>query len=118
MDTPAGVPCWHIHHDVLLEWSTEPLSARTYYIHANKPESEHETRLRLMQPVAGELPKTVVAAGEKFYATWKVSVMDWDDYDAARRAFELVLKAHETEIQVLHSQECPNCPWDGYTIFP
>jgi len=118
MDTPAGVPCWHIHHDTLLEWSTEPLLERTHYIYANKHKSEHETRLRLMRPVSGELPKTVVAAGDKLYATREVYHTNWKVYDAARRAFELSLKAHETEIQALHSQECPDCPWDGYTIFP
>ena len=132
MDTPAGVPCWHIHHDTLLEWNTEPLLEREKYIREFKPKSEHETRLRLMRPVAGELPKTVVAAGEKYFAARKKCDAAGEKYSAARKKCDAAgekysaswkkcdaaLKARKAEIEALHAKECPNCPWNGRTIFP
>lgn len=40
---------------------------------------------------------------------------------ARKRARDDYAKAWDVaqaEIEKLHAQECPNCPWDGDTIFP
>ena len=97
---------WHVHHDLLVEPLIEPLKNRIAYIKDNKPEDEIATRLRLLKPVVGGLPTAVAEAGKA--------------YREARKAFDEVVKIHETEILVLHARECPNCPWDNVqqTIFP
>ena len=52
---------WHVHHDVLCEWSDD-IRERIRFIKAHKPKSEHSLRLKLLKPVkgrmAGELTKT------------------------------------------------------------
>ena len=42
----------------------------------------------------------------------------WEAYDKAREAYNKTLNDHKDEIDALHREECPNCPWDGETIFP
>ena len=49
---------WHIHHQELVEWLTEPVRARINYIKENKPADEIELRLRLLKPVLGKIPTT------------------------------------------------------------
>jgi len=38
--------------------------------------------------------------------------------DRAREEYDRALEEHAAEIEALHEQECPDCPWDGQTIFP
>lgn len=35
----------------------------------------------------------------------------------AKRAFFEALNRNRGVIEALHAKECPNCPWDGHTIF-
>ncbi len=138
---PAGVPCWHIHHLALLEWSYWPLNTRAAVIAEYKPEREVETRLRLMRPVRGELPAEVVEAGRQVaeavilyqkaddwvcgegYRPHSTAARDarrkastaWQD---AEEAFVRIQATHADAINALHRAECPDCPWDGTTIFP
>ena len=95
---------WHVHHDRLLEPLTEPIGNRIAYIKANKSKHEVETRLRLLKPVKGRLPWEVVKA--------------WEAYGKAWEAYGKAVLDHKDEIEALHREECPNCPWDGETIFP
>jgi len=46
--------CWHVHHDILLEYCWD-FDRRVEYIKSSKPPEEVETRLRLMKPVEGAL---------------------------------------------------------------
>lgn len=39
-------------------------------------------------------------------------------YDEALRVYNESIERNMSEIELLHSQECPNCPWNGHTIFP
>jgi len=39
-------------------------------------------------------------------------------YERARQTYINTLLTNKTAIEELHQQECPNCPWDGETIFP
>ena len=100
-------PFWHIHHGgFLLEWSDD-IQERIDYIKAHKPPHEVETRLRLLKPVQGALPPKLVKARDAYLAYDKA----WDAYD---KAYDECLP----QIEALHILECPDCPWDGTTIFP
>jgi DNA-binding transcriptional regulator PaaX len=39
-------------------------------------------------------------------------------YGEARRAYDEAYHKHLPEIERLHTEQCPDCPWDGETIFP
>jgi hypothetical protein len=80
---------WHIHHGILFEALSEPVENRITYIKENKPKKEVELRLKLLHKVKNE--KTLKHA------------RDSNDH-------ELLMS--------LHKEECPDCPWDGRTIFP
>ena len=48
----------------------------------------------------------------------------WAAHDQARIAYNRAWAAYDKaradtapEIEALHRQECPDCPWDGTTIF-
>ena len=97
---------WHVHHDVLIEPLTEPIEVRQEYIRRYKPEHEIETRLRLLKPAVGPLPAAYAKKA-------------WAAYDKkAWAAYEKAWAAYAPEIEALHAIECPDCPWDGSSIFP
>lgn len=84
---------WLIHHRILLEALTEPISMRCKYIQANKAPTEIATRLKWMRPVERPdlLPEVVV----KTYADWQKAIKEnWEAIDAR------------------HKAECPGCPFD------
>ena len=169
-------PFWHIHHEVLLEWSDD-IQERIDFIQAEKPKHEVEIRLRLLKPVQGALPPKLVKARDAYLAydkAWdafgkdwdayvkaraafgkdwdafvkasvayakagdaydKASVAydkardaldkagdafgkDWDAYDKAKAAYAKAYDECLPQIEALHILECPDCPWDGTTIFP
>ena len=103
--------CWHIHHNVLLEYLTEPFKNRVKYIKENKPFHEVELRLRLFKKVKGVLPpisaewKKAYAERQKAYAEWQKACAEWQ-------------KKYKKEIEELHKKECLNCPWRNGSIFP
>ena len=125
---------WHIHHETLLEFTTEPIENRITYIKSDKPAYEIETRLRLLKPVKGKLPTAVVEAGEAYGKAWEAcreaweaytKAKAWDAYDKALdaygkagEAYGKALQDHRVEIEALHASECPGCSWNGETIFP
>ena len=130
---------WHVHHDILCEWCYD-FDERVRVIKTTKPANEIETRLRLFQPIRGELPAKVTKACAKYAKAWaeyakaraKVTkaYAEYDkafaEYDKAcakvTKASAKVDKAfaeYATEIKVLHAIECPNCPHNGTEIvFP
>ena len=166
----------HVHHDRLMEWCYD-YEGRRRFILDNKPTEEQELRLRLFQPVKGQLPADLLQAGAAYdqaeatndqaeatcdqawaacdtllearavcdqaWVAWDQAeatllqakaarAQAWAAYDQAeatlsqakaahvqtKAAVYLVIEAHKTEIETLHAQECPNCPWDGKSIFP
>ena len=129
----VGQFAWHVHHDRLVEVLTESIEARQEYIRDAKPEDEIATRLRLLKPVVGELPAAVIDAGRAVTETWgayiearradvkgRVYVEAMRAYAKARMAYGQVLRTHasepNSELNTLHAQECPDCPWDGRSI--
>ena len=127
-------PYWHIHHDTLLEWTTEPIENRIKFIETEKPKDERPLRLKLLRKMKGELPVAANKARRVYDKAGRV----FDDkarrvynkagrvynearraYDEAWRAYDEALSTHEAEINALHAAECePDCPWNGQTIFP
>ena len=134
---------WHIHHDMLCEPLTEPFETRVAYIKSQKRAIEVPTRLRLMKPVRGKLPELDKVSAEllKARAEWEKACAEWEKACAELlKAGAKVLKAgaelnkasaefnkagaeldkalRHPSVLALHAKECPDCPWDGETIFP
>ena len=123
---------WHVHHDTLVEPLTEPLPERQAFIRQHKPTNEIDLRLRLLQLVQGQLPAAVKRAGATYKQAaatyWRAGVAVWQaaatykqaaaTYWRAGVAYKQAVDTHKVEIEALHAQECPNCPWDGESIFP
>ena len=80
---------WHNHHEVICEPRTGPIEERLDYIRKHKPQSERETRLRLIAPVTVELPAALDTA-------WVASVTARAAYDKARAAHNKALAAYDT----------------------
>ena len=99
---------WHVHHDVLVEYC-HSYDERKEFILKNKPESERDLRLKLMQPVKGELPVELVEAWKKYDEAREKFDEAWKKYDEARKKFD-------EEIEALHAKECPDCSWNGERI--
>ncbi len=116
--------CWHCHHEVLLEYCHD-FPGRVDYIRRCKPTHEQKLRLRLFKPVKGELPEEVVKARQAYAGARQAYDEARQAYDEARQACTEAIRAYEKAIaknmpaiKELHTRECPNCPWDGKTIFP
>jgi len=108
---------WHVHHEELMEYCYD-YDERVDYICHRKPAHEVEPRLRLMHPVRGKLPEALIKARAAYDKGWAAYDKAQAAWDKARAAWENALREHKPEIEALHAQECPNCPWDGETIFP
>jgi len=129
----TGTWMWHIHHDGLLEILTEPASARAVFIRGNKPAHEIETRLMRMGPIRNvdripvvvrEAKNTLSEMARQAYgsppstAFQESSSEVWGAYSEATSAYYKACRTHRAEIEALHAEECPDCPWDGKTLFP
>ena len=115
---------WHVHHDKLMEYCTS-YSERVAYIRSEKPAEEVATRLQLFRPVVGDLPAEYLKAQEKWVkarAEWDKARAEWDKVHEqsvkARAEWDKVQEELKPIIEAMHRQQCPNCPWDGVTIFP
>jgi hypothetical protein len=132
MSAKVGDWVWHVHHEILVEPLTEPIENRIAYIKSYKPPEEVPTRLRLMKPVRGDIspPEYWLKAEAKCqeaYAKWEEAYAKWREADAKWQ--EAHAKCQETyakwlaspswkNVEALHAKECPNCPWNGRSIFP
>ena len=103
---------FHCHHDTLFEYVTD-YDERVRYIKEDKPEREQELRLKLFKIIPDDrLPTKLVKAREA--ACDKAG----EAYDKAWEAYVKAREAYKPEIEALHKELCPGCPWDGKTIFP
>ncbi len=59
--------------------------------------------------------KAYKPAREAFGTASKAYKTAWEAYETAWEAYET---AFRTELETLHKELCPDCPWDGQTIFP
>jgi hypothetical protein len=110
---------WHVHHDVLMETSDD-IQERVAYILAEKPKDEIPLRLELLREVRGPLPVEY----DRARVEWNKALFEYDralfEYDKARVEWKKALFEYDKwmdQVDQLHERECPNCPWDGNTIF-
>ena len=122
---------FHLHHDTLFEFCPD-YNERVAYIKRYKPKGDQELRLKLFQLIPEEeLPKPLAEA-ERAYSEAKRACSEADQtlsearlayykaeraYCDAEQALSKTSQACQPEIQTLHSKLCPNCPWNGRTIF-
>ena len=109
---------WHVHHETLIEPLTEPIENRIAYIKEYKPASQVELRLRLLKPVQGELPAALNKAKAALDKAFTARDKAFTAYAKAWAAYVKAGAACMPEIEALHAIECPDCPWDGTSIFP
>ena len=114
MTTRKPYLCWHHYHNGLVFMVTETVEERIKFIRKYKPKKELATRERLIKKVRGKLPPALLRAGtgllaarDKAFAAWVEAAIAWSN------AYEHYMPA----ILALHAVECPDCPWDGKTIF-
>lgn len=89
---------WHVHHETLCEMLTEPLQNRIDYIKWSKDPSEVGLRLKLLTPVLHP---------ERLPSEWEEADQKWEE----------AYQKHLPELEALHKEEHPDCPWNGETIF-
>ena len=129
---------FHVHHDTLLEWCYD-YDRRVEIIKNFKPKQERKLRLRLFKLIPEDkLPVRLLKAGEAYRKAWEAYPKAREAYPKARKAYikarkayikarkayykawEAYYKAEEAytpEIEALHKELCPDCPWDGKSIF-
>jgi len=117
---PVGAMVRHCHHERVIEPLTQPPEKRIAYILSDKPIEEQALRLHLFRPVRAT---AVEAAGATYNAAVEAAGAT---YNAALKAVqatynaavEAVQATYNAALKAVHQAECPDCPWDGRTIFP
>jgi len=115
---------FHVHHDTLFEWCYD-YDKRVEYIKNFKPKQERKIRLRLFKLIPEDkLPVRLRKAGEAYGKAWDAYRKARDIYDKARETYYKAQidsykaeEAYTPEIEALHKELCPDCPWDGKSIF-
>ena len=116
---------FHCHHDKLCEYVYD-YDKRVEAIKRTKPVEEQELRLRLFKMIPDDrLPwrdSPEYLACDKAGAAYDKAGAAYDKavaaYDKAVAAYDKAWAAYnKEELERLHIELCPNCPWDGHTIF-
>ena len=111
---------FHVHHDKLVEWCTD-FEERVSYIKSQKPRSERVLRLRLLKIIPEDrLPTRLLTAQialDKARAELAYNKTKKVAYNRAYDVYDRALAKHMPDLITLHAELCPNCPWDGETIF-
>ena len=91
---------WHVYHDSLLDYCYD-YDGRLQYIEKYKFESEQKLRICLFKLVQHpELLPPALADVQTTYGSRS-----------------LLSKQEKEQVDRRHEIECPNCPWNGKTIF-
>ena len=109
---------FHVHHDILLEYCFD-YEERVKFIKEYKRKSEQKLRLKLFQIIPKDkLPqKGLRACNKACEAYYKARETYNKAFKAYVKGWEAYEKANHKEIIKLHKELCPDCPWDGKTIF-
>ena len=137
----SGV-AFHCHHDRLVEFVTN-YDERVAYIKQEKPPAERPLRLRLFQMVPPERLSAGLAEAvnestrlreesdrlraegnrlwEEGHRLWAEASRLWTEStrlwaESTRLGVENIAQ-HMPELLALHAELCPECPWNGQTIF-
>ena len=115
---------WHVHHNLLAEFLTEPVETRIAYIKTAKPENEIAIRLRWLTPVQNA-PPALVQAWKAYDKAWKTNGKAWKTNDKARGTYYKAWATYDkawaecsAQLEKLHTEQHPSCPWNGKTLFP
>ena len=141
MAKSSGV-AFHCHHDRLVEFVTN-YDERVAYIKQEKPPAERPLRLRLFQMVPPERLSAGLAEAvnestrlreesdrlraegnrlwEEGHRLWAEASRLWTEStrlwaESTRLGVENIAQ-HMPELLALHAELCPECPWNGQTIF-
>lgn len=129
----------HIRHYKLAEQS-DCIEKRIEFIKACKPIEEQELHLKLLKKVKNQQAMQEYDQAHK--RAWKARDQARQEYELAReqawqaydnqtyeqeyeqeyeqalQTYNQALQTYTLAIEALHKLECPDCPWDGHTIFP
>ncbi len=112
----------HCHHYILFEYCYD-YDERVKFIKEYKPKSERKLRLRLFKIV----PEDLIPGRESIeYLAWDKAREAYDKAlkglhktrEACGKAWKAYNAKYEQELIELHEKLCPDCPWNGETIFP
>ena len=108
---------FHVHHDQLMEFCFD-YAERIEYIKNHKPQGEQKLRLRLFRLIPPRrLPQALIGAWEVYDKAREARNKAREACDKAWEARDKAREACMPEIIKLHEELCPNCTWDGKTIF-
>ena len=112
---------FHCHHNQLIECIYD-FNKRVEYIKENKPPEEQSLRLRLFQLIPSDrIPAQDSVEWITYDKAWEAYKKVREAYDKAGEAYvkaeEAYLLKYSQELEELHKELCPDCPWDGKTIF-
>ena len=118
---------FHRSHDRLYEFVYD-YDERVNYIKQHKPADEIELRLRLFKLIPEQL---IPGRNSEEYAAYSKADAAYKAYAAcaaygkadaacskAYAAYAAYDKKYGHEIENLHRKLCPDCTWNGKTIFP
>ena len=112
---------FHCHHDKLVEYVYD-YAERVNVIKRDKPKGEQELRLRLFRMIPEDkVPEEIAAAKKAWGEAWEVYCKkngdeEYNSYARTKDAYKKVMA--DWDANELHNELCPDCPWDGVTIFP
>ena len=66
----------------------------------------------------GTAQQAFVTARGAYETAQQATDTAWRAYEIACHAAEQLYSKHLPAIEALHAIECPDCPWDGESIFP
>lgn len=113
---PENHLAFHIHHDFLAEYIHHEYGGLEARDRAIKEKSCYEKRRRLMREIPDErLPAKVLTAAKVVREA--VETNDWLWIRRKEAELDAVIR-NSAEMVELHNELCPECPWDGKTIFP
>jgi len=125
-------------YDVLLDCikSTRPLDERKLCLRLLKmiPKDKIPGKDSILWKACMKAVEDYEKAENAYVGTWKVYMKGrhdcaWESWMGAEdiyymvrhvynKAWESYLDAYAVELEKLHKELCPNCPWDGHSIFP
>ena len=116
---------FHVHHDVLVELCFD-YDERVRYIREFMPAAQRGLRLRLFNLIPPDrLPAPLLKAGKAYLRAKQNFGKSGQNYGMSVRTYIKVrvacneaMRACMPQLEALHKELCPDCPWDGETIFP
>ena len=119
---------FHCHHDILCEYVYD-YEERVQFIKTRKLKSEQSLRLRLFKMIPDDrIPgrdslewQNWKKAEQNWKKMYLINEKTWQPHAKAEkicvRAWQDYIDKYGDEIKQLHKELCPDCPFDGKTIF-